>query len=205
MKYLYPTIFVFCLMMVFVSCKNDKNEDPVSEPIEETIEVMDTIPKTRTLTVEDRNVQSSILTNMMLTIEAKNFVSLMVSAGLTNRLFQESGPFTVFAPSYIAFDNVPKDKMKILLDYKNKKTLATLINTHIIEGLMDTTKLKEAINNNGGNYTLKTISGATLTASLSGNDIVIKDKNGLVAHLEESDVICLNGVFHMIDTVLALD
>ncbi len=205
MKYLYPTIFIFSFMFILMSCKDDKKDDPNLAPVEETIAVEDTLPKTRTLTVDDRNEASSLLTNMMLTIEAKTYVSLMVSAGLTNSLFVETGPFTVFTPSYIAFDKIPKEKMKMYLDFKNKKGLIILINSHIVNGLMDTATLKKSIADNGGSYTMKTISGATLTASLNGGDIVIKDENGITAQLEESDVISSNGVFHLMDTVLGLN
>lgn len=207
MKYLFPTFFIFSFIMILTSCKGDKKEtlDKATDSVEEKIEVIDTIPKTRTLTVDDRNEASALLTNLMLTIEAKNFVSLMVSAGLTNRLFLEKGPFTVFTPSYIAFEKIPKEKMKVLLDFKNKKDLKTLINSHIIKGNFDTATLKNSIDENGGTFTFKAISGATLSASLNGDKIVIKDKNGIAAQLEESDVICSNGVFHLMSAVLGLD
>ena len=208
MKYLYPTFLTFGFFLILISCKDDKKEpldNPVETAVEETINVVDTIPKTRTLTVEDRNVDSPLLTNLMLTVEAKNFVSLMVSAGLTNRLFVEEGPFTVFTPSYIAFENIPKEKLKVLLDYKNKTSLKTLINSHIINGNLDSSTLKNNIDNNNGAYTFKAISGASLTASLNGDKIIIKDENGVAAQLEESDVICSNGVFHLMSAVLGLN
>ncbi len=205
MNYLYRSIFILSIILTFVSCKNETKKNPTNTLIEETIVAVDTIPKTRPLTVDDRNEDNAILTNMMLTIEAKTFVSLMVSAGLTDRLFTESDPFTVFAPSYIAFDKIPKEKMKFYLDFKNKKNLVTLINSHIIDGFMDSKTLIKSINDNGGSYSFKTISGTILIASLSGNEIILKDGFGHVATLEESDINGINGVFHLIDSVLQIN
>ena len=208
MKYLYPAFLIFAFFLILTSCKNDKKEPldmPTETAVEETVKVVDTTPIIRTLTVEDRNVDSPLLTNLMLTVEARDFVSLMVSAGLTNRLFVEEGPFTVLTPSYIAFENIQKEKINVLMDSKNKTSLKKLINSHIIKGNLDTETLKNNIGKNEGTYVFKAISGATLTASLNGDKIEIKDKNGLTSQFEESDVICSNGVFHLMSAVLALD
>ena len=102
------------------------------------------------------------------------------------------------------FENIPKEKLKVLLDYKNKTSLKTLINSHIINGNLDSSTLKNNIDNNNGAYTFKAISGASLTASLNGDKIIIKDENGVAAQLEVSDVISSNGVFHLMSSVLGL-
>ena len=53
-----------------------------------------------------------------------------------------------------------------------------------------------------GSATLKTAQGETLTASLKGGSVIIKDQKGDVAIVTIADVNQSNGVIHVIDTVL---
>jgi len=49
---------------------------------------------------------------------------------------------------------------------------------------------------------LKTVSGATLTAMMQGNNIVLKDEKGDVSTVAIPKVFQSNGVIHVVDTVL---
>nr|MBA2467740.1 fasciclin domain-containing protein [Sphingomonas sp.] len=47
-----------------------------------------------------------------------------------------------------------------------------------------------------------TVQGATLTAQMMGNQIMLTDGKGGTAHVTQGDVMQSNGVIHVIDKVL---
>ena len=198
MGYLYRYIIVFLFISVLVSCKNDKEEEPSPELIE-TEEPIKQEP-----TPEQIRMANSVLSKAMLTPELKTFMSALVTTGLTDMLSKEEGPFTVFAPSSEAFDNIPKEKMQRYLSPDNLEEFTQLIKTHIVAGNIDSATLLQSIKGNSGKYDFQSLSGSTLSASLKGDDIVIKDSLGIKATMGKSDITGTNGVVHLLDTVLSI-
>ncbi len=211
MKIIHRTFSVFCFILILFSCKNDPNDNydkgsSEKEPIKKTInKEIKTIKQIPNSSVQNTSEENNVLINLMYTPELKTFVRVMVTAEMTNLLINNEEVYTVFAPTNKAFDNIADKKMKFLLNPKNKEVLKDVLNTHIIEGNMDFSSLVEAIKNNGGTYKLNTLSGATLTASMNANNIIIKDKNGVKSTIGKSDIIGTNGVIHIIDMVFVLD
>ena len=81
----------------------------------------------------------------------KNMTTLKKSvnaAGLDKKL-SEAGPFTVFAPTDIAFGKMEKTSLENLLKPENKAKLAEILSHHVVEGkivfkdLKDGQKLKD--------------------------------------------------------------
>jgi len=132
----------------------------------------------------------------------KTFSSAIVSAGLTEVLSNEEGPFTLLAPSNDAFSAIDQSDFNRLLDPNNKGKLTQMLKNHIVKGDIDSATLVQNIKSGNGNYTLETLSGAKLIASMKGADIVIKDSNGTEAVLGKSDIKGSNGVVHVLDTIL---
>lgn len=117
----------------------------------------------------------------------KTLVTAVKAAELVDTL-KGKGPFTVLAPTDEAFAKVPKATLEALL--KDKKALAGVLTYHVIPGkamAADVVKLKTA----------KTVQGQPVT-------IVVKDGavsiNG--AKVVKTDIVCSNGVIHVIDAVL---
>jgi uncharacterized surface protein with fasciclin (FAS1) repeats len=54
----------------------------------------------------------------------------------------------------------------------------------------------------GGRATLNTAAGGTLTASMSGSNVVIRDAGGNAATVTIANVMQSNGVIHVVDRVL---
>jgi len=199
MKNIYHTIWILCLTAVLVACKNDI-EDSKSMNDKEIINT-----ETKPLSKEAKRELNSIFSKLMITQELKTYVRFIISADLVEVLSNQKGPFTVLAPTIDAFNNIPKEKMNLLLNYNKKEILIDLVKTHIVEGNLDSATLVQSINKNGGIYNLKTLSGVTLTASMIGNEIVIKDNKGVKAIIGKSDINGSNGVVHVLDTVLGLN
>ncbi len=115
-------------------------------------------------------------------------VTAVKAAGLVDTL-KGSGPFTVFAPTDEAFENLPPGTLEAVLADKAK--LTAILTYHVVSGKVmaaDVVKLN----------------GKTAT-TLQGSGLTINTTNGVkigAATVTKPDIACSNGVIHVIDTVL---
>jgi uncharacterized surface protein with fasciclin (FAS1) repeats len=117
----------------------------------------------------------------------KTLVAAVQAADLVETLKGE-GPFTVFAPTDEAFAKIPKEKLEALL--KDKKALAAILTYHVVPGKVmaaDVVKLTSA----------KTAQGKEVTIDAKEGQVTI---NG--AKVIKTDIVCKNGVIHVIDAVI---
>jgi len=121
-------------------------------------------------------------------------VAAVKAAGLVDALKGE-GPFTVFAPTDAAFKKLEKAQpgtLAMLLKPENKAKLTAILTYHVVKGKVtasDVMKLKNL----------------TTVKTLNGKKIVVKNKHGVIINnskVVKADVLCSNGVIHVIDTVL---
>lgn len=143
----------------------------------------------------------NIVENAVNSKDHTTLVAAVKAADLVETL-QSKGPFTVFAPTNSAFDNLPKGTVETLLKPENKKMLQTVLTYHVLAGKFSATDIASAIKKGNGKATFKTVSGGTLTAWLKGKDIYLTDENGNSAKVTISDVNQSNGVIHVIDAVV---
>lgn len=143
----------------------------------------------------------NIVENAVNSKDHTTLVAAVEAADLVETL-QSKGPFTVFAPTNSAFDNLPKGTVETLLKPENKKLLQTVLTYHVLAGKFSATDIASAIKKGNGKATFKTVSGGTLTAWLKGKDIYLTDENGNSAKVTISDVNQSNGVIHVIDAVV---
>ena len=80
--------------------------------------------------------------------------------------------------------------------------LTKVLTYHVVAGKMDSKSLMKAIKKGGGSAMLKTVSGGMLTATMSGNMIMLRDEKGGTSTVTIADVMQANGVIHVVDTVL---
>lgn len=117
----------------------------------------------------------------------KTLVTAVKAAELVETLKGE-GPFTVFAPTDEAFARVPKETLDALL--KDKTALAGVLTFHVVPGNVraaDVIKLDSA----------KTVQGQTLKIETKDGKVQV---NGI--NVIKTDIVCKNGVIHVIDGVL---
>jgi uncharacterized surface protein with fasciclin (FAS1) repeats len=143
----------------------------------------------------------NIIENAVNSKDHTTLVAAVKAADLVETL-QGTGPFTVFAPTNKAFDKLPKGTVESLLKPENKKMLQTILTYHVVAGKMNSSDIAAAIKAGKGKATLKTVSGGTLTAWMSGKDLYISDENGSKSKVTIADVNQSNGVIHVVDTVL---
>lgn len=119
----------------------------------------------------------------------KTLVAAVKAAGLVETL-KGDGPFTVFAPTDAAFAKLPKGTVENLLKPENKKKLQAILKYHVVAGKVmaaDVVKLKKT----------KTVNGKDFSISVDGKVVMI-DKAKVVT----TDIVCGNGVIHVIDSVI---
>jgi uncharacterized surface protein with fasciclin (FAS1) repeats len=142
-----------------------------------------------------------IVDNAVNSKDHTTLVAAVKAAGLVDTL-KGKGPFTVFAPVNSAFDALPAGMVDTLLKPENKMMLTKVLTYHVVAGKMDSKAIMKAIKKGKGKATLKTVSGGTLTASMSGNNLILTDEKGGTSRVTVADVRQSNGVIHVVDTVL---
>ncbi|MDF1699756.1 MAG: fasciclin domain-containing protein [Planctomycetota bacterium] len=119
----------------------------------------------------------------------KTLVTAVQAADLVKTL-KGDGPFTVFAPSDAAFAKLPAGMVGKLV--KNKPALTQILTYHVVPGRVLSTDLKV------GTIEAKTAQGQSL--------IITKTSDGQVtvngAKVTSADLVCGNGVIHVIDKVV---
>ncbi|RLT11977.1 MAG: fasciclin domain-containing protein [Planctomycetota bacterium] len=118
----------------------------------------------------------------------KTLVAAVQAAGLVDTL-KDTGPFTVFAPTDEAFNKLPAAAVADLLKPENKAKLQGVLTYHVVAGKVlaaDVVKLKSA-------------------KSLQGQELAIDTTAGVKvdgATVVKTDILCTNGVIHIIDSVI---
>jgi uncharacterized surface protein with fasciclin (FAS1) repeats len=103
---------------------------------------------------------------------------------------KSAGPFTVFAPTDAAFA-----KALETLDATKEQLLAMeglpgILTYHVVSGLVKSTDLTNGME-------AATVNGGKLTISIDGSTVKVN-----TATVATADIICSNGVIHVIDEVL---
>ena len=106
-----------------------------------------------------------------------------------DQLLSSSGPFTLFAPSDLAFEKQGNSFMDDLLTTENKPALTDLLRSHIVNSMISFQNLK-----NGDKLT-----------TLNGKELLVTVKDGRVNidnnPIEIRQQLITNGVIHSTNTV----
>ena len=117
----------------------------------------------------------------------KTLVTAVKAAGLVETL-KSAGPFTVFAPTDEAFAKLPAGTVANLL--KDPEALKKILTYHVVAGKVmaaDVVKLDSA----------HTVEGASVKVLVKDGEVMIDN-----AKVLKTDIVCDNGVIHVIDSVI---
>ena len=122
----------------------------------------------------------------------KNLTSLKKSVHATDldQVLSSTGPFTLFAPSDVAFSKLDKGVLEDLLKPQNKAKLTDLVNLHVVAGKVEFKDLKDG-------EKLKTVEGKVLAVHVKDGHVTVGD-----ALIGNHDLQTSNGVIHSVDKVL---
>jgi uncharacterized surface protein with fasciclin (FAS1) repeats len=143
----------------------------------------------------------NIIENALNSKAHTTLVAAVKAADLVDVLSSE-GPFTVFAPTNKSFDTLPMGTVNTLLMSENKMLLQTILKYHVVAGKLSAKDIIKLIKKGKGKAVIKTASGGTISASMSGKDVFILDEKGGKSKVTIADVNQSNGVIHVIDAVL---
>jgi uncharacterized surface protein with fasciclin (FAS1) repeats len=119
----------------------------------------------------------------------KTLAAALEAAGLVDTL-KGKGPFTVFAPTDEAFAKLPAGTVDELLKPENKEKLVKVLTYHVVPGEV---KAAQVVKLNKA----KTVEGQEVSIKTSGNSVMVDNAN-----VVKTDILCSNGVIHVIDSVI---
>jgi uncharacterized surface protein with fasciclin (FAS1) repeats len=126
-------------------------------------------------------------------------VAAVQAAGMVDTLMGP-GPFTVFAPTNRAFQEINGQSLQRVLG--NQAQLQQILGCHVVAAEAFSNDIVGMIRADGGAHPVQTVGGCTLTVYSEGGRIKLRDENGRVATVTTADVDQSNGVVHVIDRVL---
>ena len=136
----------------------------------------------------------NIIQNAVNSKDHTTLVAAVKAAGLVETL-EGKGPFTVFAPTNMAFGKLPAGTVDTLVKPENKATLTKILTYHVVPGRLEASSLTDG-------KKLKTAEGEELTVKKADGKIWIIDAKGDQSMVSISNVHQSNGVIHVVDTVL---
>jgi uncharacterized surface protein with fasciclin (FAS1) repeats len=136
----------------------------------------------------------NIIQNAVNSKDHTTLVAAVKAAGLVETL-EGRGPFTVFAPTNMAFGKLPAGTVDTLVKPENKPTLTKILTYHVVPGRLEASSLTDG-------KKLKTVEGEELTVKHQDGKIWIIDAKGGSSTVTISNVNQSNGVIHVVDTVL---
>jgi len=162
--YILIPLLVFALAAAIISCDEEEEATPTPTPVLQ--DIVD-------IAVADDRFET--------------LVAALQAADLVGTL-QGEGPFTVFAPTDDAFDNLPAGTVDSLL--QDIPALTDVLLYHIVSGKVMAADVV-------GLTSATTVLGQDVTVTVEEGNVFINDAQVIITDIEAS-----NGVIHVIDTVL---
>lgn len=189
--------------VTFTSCE-DKEKKAQEEQDRMEMEQMEAEKEAEMKAQEEKMEMesNSIAAKAMATPTLSTLVSALQNAELAQMMKEDKGPFTVFAPTNDAFAKLDKATLDNLMKPENKEQLQGILKYHVVSGKITSSDLAAEIQANDGTFSFSTVEGAELTATMSGDKIILKDGQGKTANIVQADVDASNGVVHVIDAVV---
>lgn len=205
-------VLILGLAISFVTlagCKDEKKIEAEKAKIEAQAAKVKAEVEAEAAKIKEEALQKELRATSIAAEAGKNaelstLVSALKAADLAEMMSSE-GSYTVFAPTNNAFEKLPK-KLSIaeLAKEENKALLTSILQYHVVSGEISSDKLVEAIEGGGGTYVFKTVSGKELTASLKGEQLVIKDEKNNKIQVVKGNVKASNGIVHIVSDVLMM-
>ncbi len=171
----------------------DSNINPGHDTIKATVAAKDKNEQT----MDDgsvMDVHSSIAQNLS---KSKNYSVFMglVEKSVLYKTIGQKGALTIFAPVNSAFDKMDQKTLSRLTSEAGKDDRDKFLKYYMIGGLLRSSDLT-----NG--ESLSTIEGDPLQVVITNGKIKLGGGNGTSAEIVKGDILCNNGILHLVDGVL---
>jgi len=121
-------------------------------------------------------------------------VTALEQAGLVETLAGD-GPYTVFAPTNAAFEQLPAGTVETLMEPGNRSQLENILLYHVVSGETMSDQIS-------GEMSVDTLAGEPLPVMASGGQVTVGGEGAAGAVVVTPDLQASNGVIHVIDQVL---
>lgn len=139
--------------------------------------------------VQDDLSQKNVVQVAVGSKDHTTLVEAVKAAELVDAL-SNAGPFTVFAPTNAAFDQLPAGTVEGLLKPEKKDALTDILQYHVSLGVFKTENLTDG-------QVIGQVNGGNITISLKDGKVLINGKAKIIASVPAA-----NGMVHVIDDVL---
>ncbi|NLA37811.1 MAG: fasciclin domain-containing protein [Methanomicrobiales archaeon] len=112
----------------------------------------------------------------------------MAEAGGVLESLQKGGPYTAFIPTNEAYEIIPEERLETII--KDRERLADMVLYHVVQGKLTTRELSRM-------EAIKTLQGDHLDIAESPKGMRLNE-----AAIIQSDIECMDGIYHVIDHVL---
>lgn len=177
--------------MITTSCRDNDSEVDDDDFVEET-------NMNNNAAAADSTVFTIVQENPNLSVFSRS----IDKANLERAFRGNSGKFTIFAPSDEAYDRLTPEERDAFFDVNNMDMNGAQIYYLAVNEKIDYKEFKKRIKKAKGIYTMPSMQGEVITATLKGDSIVLADNLGNFATLKDSAMDASNGVIYIIDAVL---
>lgn len=135
--------------------------------------------------------QTAHMTVAQIAMSNPNFSILAAALKKTglDRELNDSGPFTIFAPTNAAFNKLPKGSLRDLMN--DPRRLKAVLEYHVLKGRHATSDLRN-------NQAIETV---------QGHDVYITKRRGIVyvnnARVTKSNIVASNGIVDAVSSVIS--
>jgi len=151
-------------------------------------EATDTQPIAGQSAVQDDESQKNVVQVAASSPDHTTLVTAVKTAELVDVL-TNAGPFTVFAPTNAAFEQLPAGTVESLLTPEKRSDLRNILQYHVYVGNLNIDGFEDG-------QSLGQVNGGRVTMGVKDGKVTVNDAN-IVASIPTS-----NGVIHVIDKVL---
>lgn len=130
------------------------------------------------------------------------FSGNLESNELSQDFMENEGPYTIFAPSNVAYQSLSAEEREMYNDPMNRDENNARLYYLVVDDEITAADLRSEVQANNGTYTLTTMQGEDLIVTLEADAVVLTDPSGKKAKIIETDIDASNGVVHVIDAVL---
>ncbi|MBB6611417.1 fasciclin domain-containing protein [Pontibacter sp. Tf4] len=138
--------------------------------------------------VQDDESQKNVVQVAASSPDHTTLVTAVKTAGLVDVL-TNAGPFTVFAPTNAAFEQLPAGTVESLLTEEKRSDLRNILQYHVYVGVMNIDRFEDG-------QSLGQVNGGRVTMGVKDGKVTVNGAN-IIASIPTS-----NGVIHVIDKVL---
>ncbi|WP_266203963.1 fasciclin domain-containing protein [Pontibacter kalidii] len=182
MKRILPMAFVIATGAVLAACSSSEEQTTKQEVQHEATATGGQSA------VQDEESQKNVVQVAAASPDHTTLVTAVKTAGLVDVL-TNAGPFTVFAPTDEAFEQLPAGTVDGLLKPEKRSDLRNILQYHVYVGVLNADRFEDG-------QSLGQVNGGRVTMGVKDGKVTVNGAN-IVASIPTS-----NGVIHVIDKVL---